>query len=330
MSMIGYLIKRIIKYLMVFFIILIVIFALPRLLPGNPVDYLISTTISVGETSEILKQQLIERFGLNKSLSEQFFLFIANTFTGYFGVSWRYFPKEVSTLIMERLPWTLFIVILSRVISFALSYLLGVVAAWKRGGRLDVLLQALGLTSIALPSFWIGLMLLMFFAYQIPAFPLGGAVTPGVKFKNFWDFAYDVLYHATLPVITLTVVTFFNDALVMRNTMLEVLGEDFVVTAEAVGFDDKTIMFKHVARNALLPFVTGILMSFGLLVTSAIFVETAFSYPGIGMLLTESIFSRDFPTAQGILVIVTIIFIVSNFIADLLYMWLDPRVRLAR
>ena len=328
--MIGYILKRIVQYVMVFFIILIVIFSLPRLLPGNPADYLISTTITVGETSELLKQQLIERFGLNRSILEQFILFVGNTFTGYLGVSWRYFPKEVSTLIMERLPWTLLIVGLSRVLSSILGYFVGVIAAWKRGGKLDAILQVGGLVANSLPSFWIGLVLLLIFAFYWPIFPLAGAVSVGVRFTTFWSYTYDILWHAALPVVTLSIATFFWDSLIMRNAMIEVLGEDFILTAEAKGLGDRVIMIKHAARNASLPFVTGIMMSFGLLITGAVFVETAFSYPGLGMLLSESIFSRDFPTAQGILIIVTLIFILSNFLADLFYTLLDPRVRLGR
>lgn len=327
--MIGYLIKKLIQYFIVFFIILVVIFALPRLMPGNPADYLISsTTLTIGETSEILRMQLIERFGLNKSVTEQFMLFIANTFSGYLGVSWRYFPKEVFTLIMERLPWTILIVVLSRIISLFLGYFVGIIAAWKRGGKMDITLQTLGLVSMSLPSFWVALVLLTIFAFYIPIFPLGGALEAGKIYKSIWDFISDALYHAALPVITLSLVTFFLDALIMRNTMLEILGEDFILTAEAKGLKDRTIMINHAARNAVLPFITGALMSFGLLVTGAIFVETAFSYPGIGMLLAESFFSRDFPTAQGILIITSLIFIVSNFLADIIYMWLDPRIRL--
>jgi len=325
---IGYLVRRIINYIIVFFAVLVIVFALPRLLPGNPADYFISTTFPIGETSELLKAQLIERFGLNKTVTEQFFLYIGNILSGYWGVSWRYFPKDVFTLIMERLPWTLLIVILSRVISFALGYLVGTIAAWKRGSKFDIVLQALGLTSMSLPAFWLGLILLTIFAFYIPIFPLGGAITSGLVHKSLWDFVYDVLYHAVLPVITLTIVTFFIDALVMRNTMIEVLGEDFILTAEAKGLKERIVMFRHAARNALLPFVTGIMMSFGLLVTGAVFVEVVFSYPGIGLLLMESVLSRDFPTAQGIMIIITLIFIISNFIADLTYTLLDPRVRL--
>jgi len=328
---IVYLVKKLIQYIVVFFIILVVIFALPRLMPGDPADYLISsTTLQTGEMSEMLRMQLIERFGLNKSITEQFILFVTNTFSGYLGISWRYFPKEVFTLIMERLPWTLLIVVLSRVLSLALGYLIGVIAAWKRGSKLDVSLQILGLVSMALPSFWVGLVLLTIFAFYVPIFPIGGALTAGKIYHSAWEYISDALYHAALPVITLSIVTFFMDALIMRNSMLEILGEDFILTAEAKGLKDRIIMFNHAARNAALPFITGALMSFGLMITGSVFVETTFSYPGVGMLLAESFFSRDFPTVQGILIITSLIFIVSNFLADIIYLWLDPRIRLMR
>ncbi|MEM2424750.1 MAG: ABC transporter permease [Candidatus Bathyarchaeia archaeon] len=329
--MYEFFIRKFIQYFVTFLIILIVIFSIPRLLPGNPADYIISpSTQYVGEMSEILRQQLIERFGLNKSIIEQFFLFITNTFTGYLGVSWKYFPKEVSALIMERLPWTLFLVVLSRTLSLTLAFFIGSIAAWKHGGKLDVTLQTLGLITMALPSFWVGLVLLTVFALYIPIFPIGAAVSYGVIYRNAWEFICDVLHHAFLPVMTLTIITFFGDTLIMRNAMLEILGEDFILTAEAKGLKSRVIIFNHAARNAALPFITGALMSIGLMITGAIFVETTFSYPGVGALLSESFFSRDFPTVQGILIITSLIFIVLNFIADLLYMWLDPRIRLMR
>lgn len=329
--MIGFIAKRLAQYFVTFLIILVLIFIIPRTLPGDPVTYILGPSLQLGaEGSEQIREQLIERFGLRKSIFEQFFLFLKNTFSGYFGVSWKHYPKEVSALILERLPWTFLIVIISRALSLVLAFFLGVVAAWKHGRKIDVLLQVMGLTSMAVPSYWVGLLLLMFFGFYMRIFPLGGSLTLGVQFDSFWELACDALHHATLPVITLTFVTFFYDALVMRNTMLEVLGEDFMITAEGKGLDDRTIMFKHAARNALLPFITGAMMSFGFMVVGTIFIEYIFSYPGIGLLLTEAVTSRDFPTAQGVLIVVTLIFIVSNFIADLLYALLDPRVKFIR
>lgn len=329
--MISYLINKLCQYVIVFCIILIVIFTLPRTLPGDPADYFVGTTsMEVGELGMHLREQLISRFGLNKSISEQFFLFLLNTFQGYFGVSWKYYPRDVLAVIMERLPWTLFIVVVSRIVSLIFGYFAGVVAAWKRGGKMDVLLQLLGMTSMSLPAFWMGMILIMAFAFYIPLFPFGGSLTPGVTHQGVWEFMCDVAYHATLPIITLSIVNFFVNAIVLRNNIVEVLGEDFIITAEAKGLNEKTIIFKHAARSALLPFITGNIISFGLMVSGALFVETAFSYPGMGLLLTEAIYARDFPMVQGILIITTIIILASNFIADLVYMWLDPRVRLIK
>ncbi|MEM1542366.1 MAG: ABC transporter permease [Candidatus Bathyarchaeia archaeon] len=326
--MIDYIMKKLLRYVISFIIILIVIFSLPRMMPGNPKDYYLITTVHIGETHEKLQSELIARLGLNKSITDQFIMFLVNTFQGYFGLSWRYYPREVSSIIIERLPWTFFLVLSARIISFMLGYLLGVIAAWKHGSKIDILIQLAGLVSMNIPPFWVGLVLLLIFAFYIPVLPFGGSLTPGFQFRSFWDFACDFLYHAILPITTLSIVTFFMDALIMRNNMIEILGEDFITTAEAKGLKNRTIMFKHAARNALLPFVTGAFMGFGLQITGAIFVETVFAYPGMGMLLNEAILSRDFPLIQGILITTTIIILTSNFIADLLYARLDPRIRL--
>jgi len=328
--MIGYLVKRLVQLIFVFIIALVVIFIIPRLMPGDPTQYIIGERIQVGQQYLDLRNQLISRFGLDKSYPEQFLLFMQNTFQGYLGVSWSFFPREVSAVIMERLPWTLLIMVSSRVISTVLGYLVGVLAAWKRGSKLDVSLQVAGLVSIALPIFWVGSVMLLVFGYYIPIFPIGGSVTPGVKFQSFWEFAYDVLRHAALPIITLSLFGFFGDALIVRNTMMAVLGEDFILTAEAKGLTERQVMFRHAARNALLPLVTGFFAGLGFMIVGSIFVETVFAYPGMGQLMTRAIFARDYPLVQGIFIIVTGITLLANFLADLVYMLLDPRVRLTR
>jgi peptide/nickel transport system permease protein len=328
--MIEYFIRRLCQYFVVFFIILIVVFVLPRLASGNPADFYVSTTVEMGEESEALKAHLIERFGLNKSVIEQFSAFLLNTFTGYLGVSWIYYPKEVTTVILERLPWTLFVVVVSRILAVILGYFVGVVAAWKHGGKIDGILLILGLASSSVPAFWIGMIMLYIFAFYFPIFPLSGAVTPGLIHNSVWEYVCDVLYHGALPILTLALVSFFSEALLMRNTMVGVLREDFILTAEAKGLKDKTIMFRHAARNSMLPFITQALMSLGILFTGVVFTETVFSYPGMGLLLRQAIFARDYPLVQGILVISSVVFIAINFITDLIYMKLDPRIRLGR
>ncbi|MEM1539292.1 MAG: ABC transporter permease [Candidatus Bathyarchaeia archaeon] len=330
--MFGYILKRLIQLVFVFVVAVMVIFIVPRAMPGNPADLFISQNMALSTSMETiaLREQLILRFGLNKSLSEQFILYLKNVFTGYFGISWSYYPNEVLTVILGRLPWTLFLMISSRVITIFFGYVVGVVAAWKQGGKLDITIQILGLLTIAVPVFWVGALVLMAFAYYIPIFPLKGALTPGVVHKNFWEFASDAIYHAVLPIFTLSIFGFFGEALVMRNTMVHILGEDFMLTAEAKGLKERTVMFKHGARNAMLPYVTGIFMGLGGLITGAIFVESVFGYPGMGQLLMSSIMARDFPLMQGIFIMSTAITLMANLLADLVYMVLDPRVRLTR
>lgn len=327
--MLNFIIKRVVQLFIVFFIALILIFFIPRLLPGDPARFIIGERVQTGGMYLNVTRVLSERFGLNKSYPEQFLLFLLNTFQGYLGVSWSYFPREVSAVILDRLPWTLFIMIPARIFSFILAYFVGVLAAWKKGGKLDVALQFLGLMSIAMPIFWVGSVILMIFSYYIPIFPRGGSLTPGLRYETIWTWAFwsDALYHAALPIIILSLFGFFGEALLMRNTMLWVLNEDFILTAEAKGLPERTIMFKHAARNAMLPLVTNFFMGLGFMITGSIFVETVFAYPGMGQLMTRAIFSRDFPLVQGIFIIMTSIVLLSNLIADILYMWLDPRIK---
>ncbi|MEM1674858.1 MAG: ABC transporter permease [Candidatus Bathyarchaeia archaeon] len=323
-----FIIKRLLQLFLVFLVALTIIFIIPRLLPGNPAQFIITETIQVGQTYVDVRNQLIERFGLNKSYGEQFILYITNVFQGYLGVSWSFFPRNVIDVIKERIPWTLAIMIPSRILSFLLAYFIGTMAAWRPGRRLDVIIQFSGLISIAFPIFWVGSIFLMVFSYYIPIFPRGGSLTPGVIHADIWSFLSDAIYHAALPIITLTIFSFFGEALVMRNNMIMVLREDYILTAFAKGLPERAIMFKHAARNALLPLVTGLFAGLGFLIVGSIFIETVFSYPGMGFLMTRAIFTRDYPLVQGIFIIITAITLISNFIADLLYRLLDPRVRL--
>ncbi|MDW8022574.1 MAG: ABC transporter permease [Nitrososphaerota archaeon] len=328
--MIGYLAKRLFHLIITFIIALAVIFAVPRLMPGDPSRYVLGGRLQPGTTYVDLRDQLVDRFGLNKSYAEQFVLFIRNTFQGYLGISWSFFPREVLAVMMERLPWTLFIMIPSRILSLLIGYFVGVLAAWKRGSKLDVILQFLGLTSVALPIFWLGSVILLVFSYYIPIFPRGGSLTPGVVYKSpfEWNFIADALYHAALPILTLAIFSFFGEALLMRNNMLMILGEDFIQTAEAKGLPERTIMIKHASRNAMLPLVTGVFAGLGGLIVGSIFVETVFSYPGLGQLMGAALFARDYPLVQGIFVLMTAITLIANLLADFVYMWLDPRIRL--
>ncbi|MBS7641417.1 MAG: ABC transporter permease [Candidatus Bathyarchaeia archaeon] len=326
-----FIVKRLIQLFFVFIIALTVIFIIPRLLPGNPAQFYITqvgTTVPMSEYAVQVREEIMKRYGLTKSYAEQFVLYLINTFQGYLGVSMTYFPRTVVELILSRLPWTLAIMIPARILTFLLGYFIGTIAAWKPGRKLDVVIQFAGLSTIAFPIFWVGALMLMVFSYYIPIFPRGGSLTPGVVHKDIWSFLVDATYHAALPIITLTIFSFFGEALIMRNNMLMVLREDYILTAFAKGLSERTVMFKHAARNALLPLVTGLFAGLGYLIVGSIFIETIFAYPGVGYLFNQAILLRDYPLVQGLFILITAITLISNFIADLLYRLLDPRVRL--
>jgi len=272
-------------------------------------------------------QRLRVRFGLDKPLHMQYFDFLWNTLNGEFGYS-LYYKRPVFDVVMERLPYTLFLMGISVVLSTIVSFVLGVYFAYKRGTKVDTWGTNICMFIRSTPHFWLGMLLLLAFAYYWPIFPLFGALTPGVQHENSFEFLKDLLFHYTLPLTTLLVRQIGMYVLYMRNSTVEVLGEDYMVTAKAKGVSKKSIMFKHAARNAMLPMVTITAMRFGFMVNGAILTETVFSLPGTGRLIYQSIMNDDFFLLQGTFFIISITVLAANLVADLLCAWLDPRIKM--
>ena len=272
-------------------------------------------------------QRLRARFGLDKPLHMQYLDFIRNTLNGEFGFS-LYYKRPVFDVVMERLPYTLFLMGISVVLSTIVSFVVGVYFAYKRGTKVDTWGTNICMFIRSTPHFWLGMILLLAFAYYIPIFPLFGALTPGVQHENSFEFLKDLLFHFTLPLTTLLVRQIGMYVLYMRNSTVEVLGEDYMVTAKAKGVPKMSIMFRHAARNAMLPMVTVTAMRFGFMVNGAILTETVFSLPGTGRLIYQSIMNDDFFLLQGAFFIISITVLVANLIADLICAWLDPRIKI--
>jgi ABC-type dipeptide/oligopeptide/nickel transport system permease component len=215
---------------------------------------------------------------------------------------------------------------LGTILSIVLGVTVGVVSAWRRGTAADWGGLATALTFYSMPTQWLGLMLLIVFAGVLPA---AGISDPFLEFEDpaWWEVVVDRLEHMILPALTLGLVLYGEYALIVRSAMLEALGEDYVMTARAKGFRNWTIVRRHALRNSLLPITTLVALSLGFLVGGAILVEAVFSYPGIGLVTYEAIFDRDYPILQGSFLILTLSVIIANFIADLLYFRLDPRIR---
>jgi peptide/nickel transport system permease protein len=320
----SYIIKRTGSRIITFVVVISIIFFLARSAGTDPFERYLSEDPRI-PLAQI--QRLRARFGLDKPLHLQYLDFIKNTLQGEFGYS-LYYKRPVFDIVMERLPWTLFLLSISIILSTILSFVVGVYFAWKRGTKTDILGTNICMFIRSTPHFWLGMILLLVFAYYYPIFPLFGARTPGIHYANTFEYIKDILYHATLPLATLLLRQVGMYILYMRNSTVEVLGEDYMVTAKAKGVPAWSLMFHHAARNAMLPMVTVTAMRFGFMVNGAILTETVFSYPGTGRLIYTAITNDDFFLLQGAFFIVSITVLAANLIADMICGWLDPRIKI--
>jgi peptide/nickel transport system permease protein len=232
----------------------------------------------------------------------------------------------VTTLIARALPWTLVLVGLSTIIAFLLGTGLGLLAGWRRRSWLDSLVPATTLLT-AMPYFWVGLILISVLATTFKVFPFYGGSSPGTLPSFSLAFISTALDHAVLPALTIVIGAVGGWLLGMRNMVVSVLAEDYVVLAEAEGLPKRRILGAYVARNALLPSVAGFALALGFVVAGSVVTEVVFSYPGIGDLLYNAVAARDYPLMQGIFLVITLVVLVANLAADIAYLFLDPRTR---
>ena len=329
-----YVVRRFRALVVTCWVALTVNFALPRLMPGNPVETMFARYQGKVSPTAISAMEL--DFGLNTKTGElgQYFDYLGHTLTGNLGVSFSYFPARVGSLIGEALPWTLGLVGFATILAFLLGTTLGMVAAWRRGtagwrraSLVDSGIVPFGLMLGALPSYWIALILLYFIAFKFGWFPIGGGLNPGQGIASWSGFA-SLIHHAALPAITLTFISMGMWILLMRNNMLTVLGDDYVKFARAKGLRDRTVAYHYAARNAILPVFSQLALALGIVVGGQVFIEIVFSYPGIGYMLLQAVENEDYPLMQGIFLILTVTLLVASFLADVLYVFLDPRVRM--
>ena len=315
-----YLIKRSIQIVITLIVVLILLFIIFRLMPGNP-----AAMMAMGpKMRPEQKERIEELYGLNKPMWEQFVLYIRNMLTGQLGLSYEY-NRPVIDIISEKIGPTLLLFGTALVVAYVLGIILGAIMAWRRGSKGEIAGIVVSLFFYSMPLFWFGQIMLWLFAFQIPIFPLGRLSSGG---KQGLDYVIDVLYHMTLPLLTLTIAGLAGNILLMRNSMLDTLAEDYIVTARAKGIPERRIMYRHAARNAMLPVLTSFAMGLGFIVSGGVLTEYIFSWPGMGTVLVNATFAHDYPMIQGVFYIIAILVLVFNAIADVLYAYLDPRVRL--
>jgi len=313
---------RVFRSLIVFLIILFLVFILPRAMPGNPASILANEYQLPSSTVKVLT----EMWKLDRPWHEQLIAYFQTLFTGQWGFSYKYYPRTVYELVMERLPWTLLLLGTSSVTVFLTGVGLGVIAGWRRNTKVDSIITFSAVLIYAVPYYWLALLFQYVFGYLLKWFPITQALTPGMIYRNVFEYVADVLWHLTLPVVAMTLTAFASYTLVTRNSLVDILSEDFILALKAMGLPDRTIM-RHALRNALLPPVTMLAIRLGTIVGGAVLTETVFSYPGIGYLIYESILYKDYPVLNAAFFMLSITIIVANLCADLLYMLLDPRIR---
>lgn len=318
----GYLFYKFIQAMFTVFIVIVMNFFLFRIMPGDPIRVLIrNPRISV----EAL-QRVREQFGLDESLPVQFWFYLRDLFSGDLGSSFNY-RQPVLEVIMERVPATFILVGTATILSIVLGVALGVVLAWKRGTRLDLVGLSVSLILYSMPTFWVAIILVMLFAVYWQFFPLGGMGLAGVVYSSYWTELASNMHHLFLPVLTFALILVGEYVLIMRSSLLEVMREDYMLTARAKGVTNRNLLRKHALPNAMLPVVTLIAINLGFIVGGAIQIEAVFSWPGLGRMMYSALTNRDYPVLQGLFLFVTIAVIFANFCADIFYRYLDPRVK---
>jgi peptide/nickel transport system permease protein len=316
-------------------------FFLFRILPGDPAR--------AGIRDPRLTQEAVQairvRFGLDKPVincfeslnpiklgdclinpfQTQFFIYIGNLLRGEFGFSYHS-NRPVIDVLVERLANTLLLIGVGEILAILIGLSIGVIAAWKVRTSVDYSALISSLIAWSLPTFWLGIILLFIGSREFNL-PIGGKTTPGANFSSPIEYYLDVARHMILPTLTFTIVFIGEYMLIMRSTMIEVLSEDFILTAKAKGLRTYQVLRDHALRNSMLPMVTIIALNLGFIVAGAIQIETVFSWPGIGQMIFEAVERRDYPVLQGAFMIIAVSVIFANLTADLLYSYLDPRVR---
>lgn len=324
MELRKYIARRVVQIVVIFFVILTVLFLLFRLAPGDPVSRMIDPDMTPEDA-----EHLISQLGLDEPLWAQYLIYIRNFFTGHFGYSFHY-GEPVVKIIGNRLPNTILLFTTSIIISALVGVFLGKIASWHKGEKSDagMTIGALVTHTLFLP--WLALIMIWVFGYKLGWFPINGMISEEVWLdpdSGFLAKALDVLYHMVLPLATLFLIHFGAYLLIMRSSMLETLKEDYILTARAKGLEEKVIRDHHAAPNAALPVVTSVGLSLAFSINGGALTETVFTWPGIGRELVFSVSHNDYPLAQASFLLIAIVVLISNLVVDVLYAYLDPRIR---
>ena len=323
--------RRLCFYALAIWVAITLNFLLPRLMPGSPIGGMLSrlTPSQIQSNPGIIKTYEDLLGGGKKPLIPSYFAYLHHVATLNFGISTSNYPSSVSEVIGRTLPYSIFLVGVAFLISFALGIGVGMFAAWRRGGTLDKFAIPSLLALAAFPAFFTSLVAVYFFGLRLGWFPIQHAYDSNVVPGYNWTFISSAFRHAQLPMLVIVLVFAGGWALNMRTVMINTIGEDYVAMAHAKGLRDRRVMTRYAGRNAILPPLNGFAALFASAVGGLVFVEFVFSYPGAGFTLQQAALGADYPLTQGLLLVFAVCVIVANLIMDVVNLILDPRVRVS-
>ena len=331
-SYLRYLAGRALLWLVTIFVAVTVVFVVPRLVPGDPMDAMLSRLAAAGASLNApqLIAQYRELFGLDRSIGEQYVSFLRELARGNFGYSINNFPSKVTDIVTPAIPWTIGLLSVTTIFSWTLGSLIGAVVGWRGGkSKFFQALVPIALVLYTTPYYILALILIFLFAFTWRIFPLSMAFSVGARPELTLKFALDVLHHAALPALSIILVSLGWWFLSMRSLITTQKGEDYILLAEAKGLPERHILLLYAFRNALLPQATGLALSLGHIVGGALITEVIFAYQGLGWVIYSAIKSLDFPVIQGSVLLLILAVTTTNFMIDLAYPLIDPRIRQA-
>ena len=313
-------------YLLALFVAITIDFMLPRLLPGDPAAAILAPMGSRMTESQI--QSLRLALGLSDApIWQQYVTFLSHLLHGDLGISYSQFPAPVTSVLKTGMKWTLLLGSVSLLISVTIGHFIGIFGAWRRGGAFDTVMPPLFNFIGAFPAFFLALGVLYFFGLKLHWFPISHAASDSIPPGWTPEYIGTVSKHLALPLLVSVLVTLQIWIQNMRNSMVSVLGEDYITMGEAKGLNEKQVMFNYGARNAILPTLTGFGIFLGSILSGQVLIEQVFSYPGLGFLLVRAVGARDYPLMGGLFLGITFGVLLVNFLVDILYTYVDPRVR---
>ncbi len=318
-----YIVNRLFYTLFMFLFIVSLNFMLFRLMPGDPLT-MVSKEISSSPEGRATLERM---YGLDKPLIHQYGDYMKSMVTFDFGTSFHY-KTPVRDLLGDKIANSLILGMAAVPLGIAIGILGGIIASARHGKTADMLITTSSMVIYAVPTFWLAMILLMIFGVRLGWVPINSMLTPGASFATKAAYLKDLFHHMIIPVLSYAIAIFGSYLLIMRGSMIDVFSEDYVLTARAKGLKEKPLIRKHVVPNALLPISTSVIYSLAIVFTGAFSIEVLFSWPGMGKLMVESVTRRDYPVMQAANYLIAVAVILANFLMDIVYGWLDPRVRL--